>query len=137
MQRHCEVGVKILESIPDNEVELYPPEATEEMMMTSDRDSEFLIMARIISAYHHERWDGKGYPLGLLGEEIPIEARIVSLADIYDALSSDRVYKDAFSELECQQIIREQAGKSLDPHLVELFFTRISEILDIKAKWTD
>ena len=137
MQCHCEVGVKILESIPDDDIELYPPGASKEMMLTSDRDSELLIMARIIAAYHHERWDGKGYPLGLCGEEIPIEARIVSLADIYDALSSNRVYKDAFSESECQRIIREQAGKSLDPRLVELFFARMDEILDIKAKWTD
>jgi putative two-component system response regulator len=66
-----------------------------------------------------------------------IEARIVSLADIYDALASDRVYKDAFSEPECQRIIREQAGGSLDPRLVELFFARIDDILAIKAKWTD
>lgn len=137
MQRHCEIGVKILETIPDHEIELYPPDASEEMMNSSDRDSELLIMARVIAAYHHERWDGKGYPAGLKGEEIPIEARIVSLADIYDALSSERVYKHAFSESECQKIIREQSGRSLDPRLVELFFSKIDNILAIKAKWTD
>ena len=137
MQRHCEIGVKILETIPDNEIELYPPDASDEMMLSSDRDSELLIMARIIAAYHHERWDGKGYPEGLQGEEIPIEARIVSLADIYDALSSSRAYKESFSESECQRIIREMAGSSLDPHLVALFFARIDDILAIKAQWSD
>jgi len=137
MQRHCEVGVKILETIPDDEIELYPPGASEEMMISSDRNSELLIMARIIAAYHHERWDGKGYPQGLKGEGIPIEARIVSLADIYDAISSNRTYKGAFRESECQRVIREEAGKSLDPRLVELFFVKIDDILDIKAKWSD
>jgi putative two-component system response regulator len=137
MQRHCEIGVKILETIPEKEVELYPPEASEEMKRSSDRDSELLIMARIIAAFHHERWDGLGYPKGLQGEEIPIEARIVSLADIYDALSSQRGYKVAFSESECQRIIRKLAGNALDPRLVELFFSRIKDILAIKAKWAD
>lgn len=137
MQKHCEIGVKILETASNDEIGSYPPGASEEMMISSDRESELLIMARIIAACHHERWDGKGYPHGLTGEEIPIEARIVSLSDIYDALSSTRAYKNAFEESECQQSIRDEAGKSLDPHLVDLFFANIGGILDIKTSWTD
>jgi putative two-component system response regulator len=137
MQRHCEIGVKILETIPDNEIELYPSNASNEMMNSSDRESELMIMAQVIAAYHHERWDGKGYPEGLQGEEIPIEARIVSLADVYDALSSSRKYKEGFSETECQRIISEMSGNALDPRLVELFFAKIDAILAVKAKWGD
>jgi putative two-component system response regulator len=137
MQNHCEVGVSILDSSPDDEIGLYSLGASEEVMTSSDRESELLIMARIIAACHHERWDGKGYPHGLKGEETPIEARIVSLADIYDAVSCSRAYKEAFEESECQQVIRDEAGISLDPHLVELFFANIEDFLAIKATWTD
>lgn len=137
MQDHCEVGVNILDIGVDENIGRYPAAATEEVLISSDRESELLIMARVIAACHHERWDGEGYPHGLKGEEIPIEARIVSIADIYDALSSSRSYKKAFAEQVCQQTILDEAGKSLDPHLVELFFANIDRILEIKATWKD
>ena len=107
------------------------------ILADNDHDSELLRMAAEIALTHHERWDGSGYPHGLKGEEIPLEARIVSLADIYDALSSSRSYKEAFNESECQQVIRDEAGKSLDPQLVELFFDNIAEVLEIKQTWVD
>lgn len=81
----------------------------------------FLQMAREIAAGHHERWDGSGYPAGLRGNEIPLSARIVSVADVYDALTSKRVYKDAFSHADAVQSIREGAGTQFDPRLVEAF----------------
>ena len=137
MQHHCEVGVNILDIGIDESLSRFPAAASEEVLISSDRESELLIMARVIAACHHERWDGQGYPHGLKGEEIPIEARIVSLADIYDALSSQRSYKEAFTEPECQQTIRDEAGKSLDPHLVDLFFANIDRVLEIKAAWKD
>ncbi|WP_303720600.1 HD domain-containing phosphohydrolase [Malonomonas rubra] len=137
MKKHCEVGVQILEFDPEDEFGQHSTSISEELIGSSDRESDLLIMARVIAACHHERWDGKGYPHGLKGEEIPIEARIVSIADIYDALSSSRSYKNAFGEPECQRTIREEAGKSLDPHLVELFFANIDEILKIKTTWAD
>lgn len=137
MKNHCEVGVSILESDDADDFASYPQEASQEVIISSDRESELLIMARVIAGCHHERWDGSGYPHGLKGEEIPIEARIVSLADIYDALSTQRSYKEAFDEIQCQQIIHDEAGKSLDPHLVELFFARIDTVLQIKQRWAD
>jgi putative two-component system response regulator len=76
-------------------------------------------MAREIAFAHHERWDGKGYPRGLSGEHIPLAARIVAVADVYDALSSRRVYKDAIPHDRCVQIIREGAGAQFDPDIVE------------------
>ena len=84
-------------------------------------NSNFLQMAREITVCHHERWDGKGYPNGLAGEQIPLTARIVAIADVYDALSSRRVYKEAFDRRQCAQKIEEQAGRQFDPDLVKVF----------------
>ena len=83
--------------------------------------SNFLQMARAIAFSHHERFDGTGYPEGLIGKEIPLAARIVALADDYEALSSPRVYKKAFSHEKCVQMIRDESGKHFDPVLVEAF----------------
>jgi HD-GYP domain-containing protein (c-di-GMP phosphodiesterase class II) len=83
--------------------------------------SNFLRTAREIAAAHHERWDGNGYPAGLKGSEIPLAARIVAIADVYDALSTKRVYKDAFPHAKCVEIIRGDSGRQFDPRLVESF----------------
>ena len=91
-------------------------------------------MARNIVRYHHEKWDGSGYLKGLKGENIPLEARIVSLADVYDALVTKRVYKNAFSEEEADRIIREGSGTHFDPKLVEVFFKNKDKIIAIKKK---
>lgn len=71
--------------------------------------------------YHHEKWDGTGYPEGLAGEEIPLEARILALADVYDALRQKRVYKPSFSHESAYEIIVSSAGSHFDPTLVSLF----------------
>ena len=84
-------------------------------------------MAASIALNHHENWDGTGYPNGLKGEEIPLEARVTSIADVYDALSSDRVYRKAWPEEKVFEYIKENAGKKFDPALVKLFF----EIVDV------
>ncbi|REK29913.1 MAG: HD domain-containing protein [Planctomycetota bacterium] len=90
--------------------------------------SNFLSMARDIALYHHEHWNGHGYPSGLAGEKIPLAARIVAVADVYDALASKRVYKDAYPHEECLEIIREGAGTQFDPDLVQVFLSIESEI---------
>ncbi len=81
--------------------------------------SNFLQMARDIAFSHHERWDGSGYPAGLAGEKIPLAARIVAIGDVYDALSSRRVYKEPLPHDRCAEIIREGAGSQFDPRIVE------------------
>jgi HD-GYP domain-containing protein (c-di-GMP phosphodiesterase class II) len=78
-------------------------------------------MAKNIVLYHHEKWNGKGYVHGLSGAAIPLESRIVSLADVFDALVSKRVYKPAYSIPEAEQIIRSESGISFDPAVVEAF----------------
>ena len=95
--------------------------------------TNFLQMAREIVVSHHEWWDGQGYPNGLVGEQIPLSARIVSVADVYDALRSKRVYKEPLPHEECVRLIVAAAGKQFDPRVVEAFvqmedrFRRLSD----------
>lgn len=91
-------------------------------------------MAKNIVLYHHEKWAGGGYPEGLSGENIPLEARIVSIADVYDALVSKRVYKNAFPPEEALSIIREERGISFDPALTDTFLSGMKK-LDASKKY--
>lgn len=93
--------------------------------------SNFLEMARDIAVAHHEHWDGSGYPRGLAGEAIPLAARIVAIADVYDALSSRRVYRDALPHERCVAIIRDAAGTHFDPALVKIWMTVESKFREI------
>ncbi len=98
---------------------------------------KYLHHAEIISLTHHERWDGKGYPLGLAGEAIPLEGRITALADVFDALTSDRPYRRALTVQEAFQIIREGQGTQFDPEIVEMFFSIKENILEIRSRYPD
>ncbi len=115
------------------EMELHPLISSDclERIGQSLGSSNFLQMAHEIALYHHERWDGFGYPFGLRGEAIPLSARVVAIADVYDALSSPRVYKPAYPHEQCVEMIRSGAGTQFDPELVEVFLRiepRIAEI---------
>lgn len=77
--------------------------------------------------YHHERWDGRGYSSRLKGEDIPVGARIIAVSDVYEALTSDRPYRKAYSEAEAKKIIRESAGGQFDPKIVEIFLKVLEE----------
>ncbi|HOV63724.1 MAG TPA: HD domain-containing phosphohydrolase, partial [Spirochaetia bacterium] len=85
------------------------------------KQKSFLTMGKQIAYYHHERWDGTGYPNGLKGKDIPLSARIVAIADVYDALTSDRPYKKAFTHEEAVKTIQEESGKQFDPDIVDAF----------------
>lgn len=102
-----------------------------------DEDSGLISLAKKVALTHHERWDGTGYPNGLKGEEIPIEGRIVALADVFDALTSQRPYKDPWPIDETLDYLRTQKGKHFEPKLVDLFEAHMDEILDIKARFKD
>lgn len=96
--------------------------------------ANFLEMAHEIALYHHERWDGLGYPFGRRGEAIPLSARIVAIADVYDALVSERVYKPAFPHEQCVAMIREGAGTQFDPELVQVFLSIERRFADISDR---
>ncbi|MBN2477497.1 MAG: response regulator [Pirellulales bacterium] len=95
----------------------------------------FLDMAIDIARHHHERYLGTGYPDGLAGDEIPLSARIVALADVYDALTSDRVYKSAFDPEVAKSMIEEEKGQHFDPDVVEAFRARYDDFLQVVASW--
>ncbi len=100
-------------------------------------NSSLLALAKSVSLYHHEKWNGKGYPHGLKGEAIPIEGRIVAIADVFDALTSKRPYKSAWSIEETMAYITEQSGEHFDPRIVELLQQNLDKILQIKARWPE
>lgn len=99
--------------------------------------SPFMKMAGIIALQHHEKWDGTGYPQGLKGEEIDISARIVALADVFDALGSTRPYKKAFPHEQVIELIYEESGKHFDPSVVEAFGDSLPELERIRQRLGD
>ncbi|MCR5793150.1 MAG: response regulator [Lachnospiraceae bacterium] len=104
VRKHTEIGAKMLEE-----------------MYEVNEHNDFLGIAIDIAHYHHEKWDGTGYPKGLKGTEIPLAARIMAIVDVYDALVSDRCYKDSYSHERSMEIINEEAGRSFDPDIVAVF----------------
>ena len=99
--------------------------------------NQFIKVGIAIAEYHHERWDGTGYPHGLAGEAIPLEARILALGDVYDALTSQRCYKKAFSQLKANEIIRSSSGTHFDPDIVNIYVEYEDEFTKIKAFYKD
>jgi len=102
-----------------------------------EHKSSLLQLAATIALCHHEKWDGSGYPNGLAGEEILLEARIVALVDVFDALTSERPYKKAWPIEEALEFIRQQSGSHFDPMLVDVFMDCLPEILHIRERWAD
>jgi len=100
-------------------------------------DNELIRMSERVALSHHEKWDGSGYPLGLKGDSIPLEGRIVALADVFDALTSRRVYKPAFSMEDTLKIIRDGAGKHFDPKLVEALLRVMPRIEKVMEEYAD
>ena len=94
-----------------------------EQIVTKTGEESFLSHAKIFAGCHHERWDGKGYPRGLLGEAIPLQGRIMAIADVYDALVSERPYKKAFPHEKAVEIISSESGKQFDPNMVSIFLS--------------
>ncbi len=99
--------------------------------------TDFLQMAREIAYTHHEHWDGSGYPQGLIGDTIPVSGRLMAIADVYDALISKRVYKDAYSHEQAVDIVRQSAGTHLDPDIVEAFLQLQDNFLQIATDYRD
>jgi putative two-component system response regulator len=111
-----------------------------ERMIEQTGEEAFLRSAKLAAEYHHERWDGTGYPYGLKGTEIPLMGRIMAIVDVYDALVSKRPYKDAFTNKDAVDIITLNAGKHFDPKIVEVFlevndqFLKAREEINISRK---
>jgi putative two-component system response regulator len=100
-------------------------------------EGSFLRVASEIAYGHHERWDGTGYPQGIAGSEIPLSARLMALADVYDALSSKRVYKPAFPHTRAVEIIRAGRGSHFDPEVLDVFLELADEFQNIALRFSD
>ena len=94
-------------------------------------------LAASIAQTHHEKYDGSGYPLGLAGDDIPIEGRITAVADVYDALSSERPYKKSLPREKCFEILTEGRGTHFDPKVLDAFFQGASEIVRVQVDFMD
>ena len=99
--------------------------------------NDFVRIGIEIAESHHEKWDGTGYPHGLAGEDIPLVARVLALTDVYDALTSRRCYKEAFSHTRSHDIIVEGMGKHFDPDVVAAFVSVKKDFLHIKDRYVD
>ena len=115
MKSHVDIGVRII----------------------GEHDSGLLAVALRIVSGHHEKWDGSGYPHGLRETAIPIEARIVAIADVFDALTSERPYKKAWSVEDACALLIEQKGRHFEPRLVDLFLDCLPQVLEIKQRWSE
>ena len=116
------------------------PQYGHDAMLRAEKElgsTDFLQMAREIAYTHHEHWDGCGYPQGLKGDQIPISGRLMAIADVYDALISKRVYKDAYSHEEAVENVRKSAGTHLDPDIVKAFLALQEEFLYIATHFTE
>ena len=98
--------------------------------------SGYLTEARNLAAYHHEKWDGSGYPNGMSGEKIPLSARVMAVADVFDALVSKRSYKEPFSFEEAMKIITEGSGKHFDPLIVDAFISAEQDVRRIEEEFS-
>lgn len=112
-------------------------EDAEKELVKGDKKESFLSMGKNIAYFHHERWDGNGYPFKLKGENIPLSARIVSIADVYDAVTNKRVYKEAMSHEEAVELILEAREKQFDPVLIDIFKENRDKFFEISIKFTD
>jgi putative two-component system response regulator len=114
MQAHAEIGYRILK----------------------DSETELLQLGALLALTHHERFDGTGYPHGLSGTEIPIEGRIAAVADVFDALTSDRVYRKAYSPQDSVELMLLDRGKHFDPDVLDTFVANLSDVLRLRDKLT-
>ena len=105
--------------------------------MIKSSQQPLLKAAAIVAYEHHEKWDGTGYPNGTSGEDIHLYGRITALADVFDALGSDRVYKKAWSDERIFSLLKEERGKHFDPKLIDLFFENLDSILEVRAEFGD
>jgi len=104
--------------------------------MLGEDPSELINQARLCALTHHEKWNGKGYPNGLHGENIPLIGRIAAIADVFDALTSQRPYKKAWSEEEAFKYIENGIGEQFDPKLASAFLKNRREIIEIKDRYS-
>lgn len=134
MKRHCTFGDRILQPYTDDE---QAANGDWREGAGGGGATPLLVLAHRIAMSHHEHWDGTGYPTGLQGEEIPLEGRITAVADVFDALSSKRCYKDSFPVDECFDTMAEKRGNHFDPQVLDAFLRRRDDVVDVLMRYAD
>lgn len=137
MQRHCNFGKKTFEEMANDDWNTFRSHTIVGDDILKGIQSPFLRTAGNIALTHHEWWDGNGYPLGLAGEDIPLEGRITAVADVFDALSSKRPYKSAFPLAKCFDIMESERGTHFDPTVLDAFFRRRDDIIETQIRFAD
>ncbi len=137
MKAHCGVGLEIMEPLSQQDGERVRSHASSGGFIMETVDSPMLQLAASIARTHHEKWDGTGYPEKLAGEAIPIEGRICCVADVFDALCSERPYKPKFPLKKCLEIMLSERGTRFDPKVLDAFFARFAEIEEIRQTYND
>lgn len=122
--------------LTDEEFDVIKTHTTIGERILSGSASDLIETGRIIAISHHEKWDGRGYPNGLSGEDIPLVGRICAVADVFDALTTKRPYKDAFPNDQAYEILRRDSGSHFDPKLIDIFMDHLPEIEDIQQRYS-
>ena len=137
MKQHCALGCEIMEPLANSESERIRQHANVGGFIMDGVDSPMLELAAVIARTHHEKWDGTGYPNRIAGDQIPIEGRICCVADVFDALSSERPYKAAFPLQKCLEIMLSERGTRFDPIVLDAFLKRLADIETIRTTYSD
>ncbi|MEO1524448.1 MAG: HD domain-containing phosphohydrolase [Planctomycetota bacterium] len=136
IQGHVKHGRQIIQPYASHDAAKMRDHVESSNKVLSDGSSLMRLAAKIAQT-HHERFDGTGYPIGLAGEDIPIEGRITAVADVFDALSSERPYKKAMSREKCFEILEEGRGSHFDPKVLDAFFAGAGEIVKVQVEFVD
>jgi putative two-component system response regulator len=137
MQKHCSFARKILTPLGEREWRTLRTHSQLGASLLQISSSPTLIMAARIAQTHHEWWNGTGYPLGLAGEDIPLEGRITAVGDVFDALSTRRPYKMPIPREKCFAIMSDERGTHFDPRVLDAFFARSEEVIQVQLEYTE
>ncbi|MEM6458752.1 MAG: HD domain-containing phosphohydrolase [Planctomycetota bacterium] len=137
IQGHAAAGAEIVQMLADDEKLQLKAHCDHGAAIVGEAEFELMAVAARIARSHHERFDGTGYPRGLAGEAIPLEGRIVAVADVFDALSNRRTYKPAYPLRQCYDILEDGRGGHFDPAVLDAFFDRRAEIEAIHQCWAE
>lgn len=137
VQEHCVMGKSVFDDQQERQDSVMREHSILGSKLLGTSNSPLLRLAARIALTHHERWDGEGYPIGLSGEDIPLEGRITAVADVFDALSGKRCYKDAYPMDRCFELLEEGRGTQFDPMVLDAFLRRRDDVIDIQLALAD
>lgn len=137
MQKHCAFGKRVFDIMNHQQSASVCDHTTLGGSLLGTTKSPLIRLASRIAMTHHEWWDGRGYPLGLAGTDIPLEGRITAVADVFDALASKRPYKPAYPLSKCFEILNENRGTQFDPEVLDAFMRRRADIVDVQIEQAD